>query len=83
MRKVTIGNIVKEYEAGTTYEMVVKENFPEKAEEIILVKVNGKLEELAKKVKKDCVVEPVFFHDNPGYNSYRRSTTFMMLKAML
>ena len=82
MRKVTIGNIVKEYEAGTTYEMVVKENFPEKAEEIILVKVNGKLEELAKKVKKDCVVEPVFFHDNPGYNSYRRSTTFMMLKAI-
>ena len=82
MRKVTIGNIVKEYEAGTTYEMVMKENFPDKAEEIILVKVNGKLEELAKKVKKECVVEPIFFHDNPGYNSYRRSTTFMMLKAI-
>lgn len=82
MRKVTIGNIVKEYEAGTTYEMVIKENFPDKAEQIILVKVNGKLEELAKKIKRDCTIEPIFFSDNPGYNSYRRSTTFMMLKAI-
>ena len=82
MRKVTIGNIVKEYEAGTTYENVIKENFPDKAEQIILVKVNGKLEELAKKIKRDCTIEPIFFSDNPGYNSYRRSTTFMMLKAI-
>ena len=81
MRKVTIGNIVKEYEAGTTYEMVVKESFPDRAEQIILVKVNGKLEELAKKIKRDCTIEPIFFSDNPGYNSYRRSVTFLMLKA--
>ena len=76
MKKVTLGNIVKEYEAGTTYEQVMKEHYPEKSEQIILVKVNGKLEELTKKIKRDCVVEPVFFGDNPGYNSYRRSMTF-------
>lgn len=82
MKKVTLGNIVKEYEAGTTYESIIKENYPEKAEQIILVKVNGKLEELLKKVKSDCRVEPVYFSDHPGYNSYRRSATLLMLKAI-
>ena len=82
MKKVTLGNVVKEYEAGTTYEQIMNENYPEMAEQIILVKVNGKLEELAKKLKHDCALEPVFFSDNPGYNSYRRSTTFLMLKAI-
>ena len=82
MKKVTLGNIVKEYESGTLYENIIKKNYPENAEQIILVKINGKLEELTKKLKKDCVLEPVYFNDNPGYNSYRRSTTFLMLKAI-
>ena len=82
MKKVTLVNIVKEYETGTSYEQIIKENYPEKAEQMILVKIDGKLEELAKKVKRDCVLEPVTFSDNPGYNSYRRSTTFLMLKAI-
>ena len=82
MKKITLGNIVKEYETGTTYEQILQENCTEHAEHIILAKVNGKLEELAKKVKKDCVIEPIYYHDNPGYNSYRRSTSFLMLKAI-
>ena len=61
MKKVTLGTIVKEYEAGMIYEDIIRENFPEDAEQIILVKINGKLEELTKKLKKDCVVEPVCF----------------------
>ena len=82
MKQVTLGTIVKEYEIGTVYETIVKENFPEKSDQIILVKVNGKLEELSKKLKKDCTLEPVYFSDDPGYNSYRRSVTFLMLKAI-
>ena len=82
MKKITLGTIVKEYETGTPFEQIMRENYPEAAEQIVLVKVNGKLEELAKKVKRDCTVEPIFFSDNPGYNSYRRSTSFMMLKAI-
>ncbi len=82
MKQITFGNIVKEYEEGTTYAEIVEEMYPDQSEYIILVKVNGKLEELAKKVKRDCTVEPVFFSDNPGYNSYRRSTSFLMLKAI-
>lgn len=82
MKKVTLGNVVKEYEAGTLYETVIRENYPENAEQIVLVTVNGKLQELAKKVKKDCVIEPVMLKDNPGYNSYRRSVSFLMLKAI-
>ena len=82
MKKVTLGNTVKEYESGVIYEEIIRENYPQNAEEIILVKINGKLEELSKKLKKDCVLEPVYFKDHPGYNSYRRSTTFLMLKAI-
>ncbi len=82
MKRVTLGNIVKEYDEGMTYEQVMKEHYPENSEQIILVKVNGKLEELTKKIKRDCTVEPIFFSDDPGYNSYRRSTTFLMLKAI-
>ena len=50
MVKVTLGNLVKEYEAGTTYESIVRENYPKKAEQIILVNVDHKLEELQKTV---------------------------------
>ena len=82
MKKVTLGNTVKEYESGVIYEEIIRENYSQDAEEIILVKINGKLEELSKKLKKDCVLEPVYFKDHPGYNSYRRSTTFLMLKAI-
>ncbi len=82
MRNVTIGNVVKTYEKGTVYENIIRENYPETADQIILVKVDGKLEELAKKLKKDCALEPVYVYENPGYNSYRRSTTFVMLKAI-
>lgn len=82
MKKVILGDVTKQYEEGTTYERIVRENFPEEAEHIILVKINGKLEELAKKVKFDCTLEPVYFGDDPGYNSYRRSVTLLMLKAI-
>ena len=82
MIKVTLGTTIKEYAEGTTYEQIIKENFPEESEQIILVKVDGKLEELTKSLKRDSVVEPVRFSETPGYNSYRRSTTFLMLKAI-
>lgn len=82
MKRVTLGNVIKFYEAGTAYEQIVKENYPELAEHIILVKVNGKLEELGKTVKQDCSVEVVTYGENPGFDSYRRSTTFLMLKAI-
>ena len=82
MIKVTLGTTIKEYAEGTTYEQIIKENFPEESEQIILVKVDGKLEELTKSLKCDSVVEPVRFSETPGYNSYRRSTTFLMLKAI-
>lgn len=82
MRQVKIENVTKEYAKGTTYETIVRENFPEMADQIILVKIDGKLEELGKKLKKDCRLEPVYFSDNPGYNSYRRSVSFLMMKAI-
>lgn len=82
MKKVILGNVEKEYEKGTDYETIVRENYPEKADQIILVKIDGKLEELRKKLKRDCRLEPVYFSDSPGYNSYRRSVSLLMMKAI-
>lgn len=81
-KKITTDRCIKTYGEGTTYETIIREIYGDEARQIILVKVDGKLEELTKKVKHDCKLEPVFFSDNPGYNSYRRSTTFLMLKAI-
>lgn len=82
LRKVTFENAVKQYEEGTTYQQIVREHFGEKAEQIILVKVGGTLKELTKTLKGDCHLEPVYFTDKPGYNSYRRSVSFLMMKAI-
>ena len=82
MMKITIGEMEKEYEKGTTYEKIIKELFPEEADQIVLVKVNGKLEELTKVAKGDCKLELVTLKDDPGHKAYKRSVTFLMLKAI-
>lgn len=82
MKKVTIGTVVKEYAQGTSYQQIMEDQFPEDPKQVILVKVNGRLDELSKELTEDCVLEPVFFTDKPGYNSYRRSASFLMLKAI-
>ncbi|MGN0334386.1 MAG: nucleoside kinase [Lachnospiraceae bacterium] len=82
MKTIDLGNKIITCEDGTTYEELIREQFPENAEQIILVKVNGKLQELSKKVKRDCRLETVTLKDDPGHKSYKRSVSLMMLKAI-
>lgn len=81
MALVTIGNVTKEYPNGTTYLEIAEEYQPQYDDDILLVRVNGKLRELHKKVKFDCSLEFFTGCDQPGIQTYHRSATFLMLKA--
>ncbi len=82
MKTIQLENQILTCEDGTTYEQLIKETLPERAEQIILVKANGKLQELGKKIKRDCRIEPVTLKDDPGHKSYKRSVSLVMLKAI-
>lgn len=78
---ITIGDVSKEYPKGITLYEVSKEFQGEYSNAIILACVDNKLQELNKKVEKDCEVEFITVDDANGYRTYSRGVTFMMLKA--
>ena len=82
MAKIEIEGVTREYPAGTTYEAVVAEFRDKYNDEIALVTVDGKITELAKKVKGDCSVKIIDFKDKIGNKTYRRSVLFMFIKAL-
>ena len=59
MRKVqvTIQNKEYEYEAGTTYEQIVKDFQNDYDAKIVLVSVDGRLRELHKILSNDCTID--------------------------
>lgn len=71
----------REYPSGTTWLTVAKDYQKDYQDDILLVKVNGKLQELHKKVVECSRLEFVTARDKAGRLTYRRSVTFMMLKA--
>ena len=80
MAQVKIHGITKEYPEGTTWMEVVREHQKGYEYDILLVRVNGKLQELHKQVK-DCELSFVTARDKPGMSAYQRSASLMMLKA--
>lgn len=81
MAFVTIGGEKKEYEIGTAYQAIAEEYQPRFDDDIILLFVNNKLCELYKKVTGDCTIRFVTTADKPGFQTYQRSATLIMLKA--
>lgn len=78
---VTVGNATKEYDKGISYLDVYKD-FSEKYEQdVILACVENKLQELNKKIERDCQVEFLTVEDPNGYRTYTRGVLFVMLKA--
>ena len=80
MALVKIHGITKEYPEGTTWMEVAREHQKAYEYDILLVRVNGKLQELHKPVK-DCELSFVTAKDKPGMSAYQRSASLMMLKA--
>lgn len=79
---VTIGSQTKEYPVGTAYEEIAKEHQKDADAQIVLVSVNGKLNELHKKLNGDCTIEFRTVKDRTGYKTYRRSACLLMIKAI-
>ena len=82
MYKVRVGDKVTEYPAGTIFEQVAKDNQADYSAHIVLARVGGKLKELNKKVNSDCEIEFKTVVDRSGYKTYRRTATFIMIKAI-
>ncbi len=84
MRKVTvtIHNKDYEYEAGTPYEQIVKDFQKEYEAKIVLVSANGRLRELHKILSNDCTLDFITLAEKIGMETYRRSATFLLVKAV-
>lgn len=80
MVQVRIGSEVREYPEGTAWLEVAQEYQPRYKDDILLVRVNGKLQELHKHVR-DCELRFITARDKPGYSAYQRSLSLLMLKA--
>lgn len=82
MIKVNILGEQKEYPYGTTYEKIVQEYQSKYEYPIILLMKDCKLCELHKKLKKEGTTEFITTQDQIGYETYRRSVSLLLLKAL-
>lgn len=79
---VQIGNIIKEYEKGTSYLKIAQDFQSEYEDDIVLVYIDGKLQELHKTLKSDCVMRFETTKDPIGHKAYKRSMSLMAVKAI-
>ena len=80
--KVTINNNEYEYDAGTSYEQIVKDFQKDYDAKIVLVSADGRLRELHKILSNDCTLEFITVAEKIGMETYRRSATFLLVKAV-
>ena len=76
-------NEERRYEAGTTYQKIAEDfqlYFPH---QIVLVMINGsRLQELNSTLDRDCKIDFLTTADQVGHETYRRSMSFLMIKAV-
>lgn len=80
MIQLKIDTQTKEYSEDVTWQVVAEEYQKEYADEILLVQVNGKLQELQEKIREG-EVQFITARQKPGISAYKRSATLLMLKA--
>lgn len=82
MYQVKIGEEVRLYEAGITYGQIAADYQKDYKDDIVLVFVNGKLQELFKRLKSDCTIQFETTAGEIGNKTYRRSINLMLVKAV-
>ncbi len=83
MPKVTIkGDGVAEVEQGASYLEALKAAGYEDVEQVLAVRVGGRLLDLTAPVEGDCEVEPITFQDPEGKELYWHSTAHIMAAAV-
>ena len=80
--KVTVNGITKEYPKGTIYGEIVKDFQDTKRYPVVLVTANGRLRELHKTLKMDQELTLITTQDEIGHKTYKRSVSFLFLKAI-
>lgn len=81
MVKIQIHGEIYEYAEDTQYLTIAKQFQKDYDADIVLVKTDGRLRELHKRVKEDCTLTFVTTKEKEGAASYQRSVTLLMLRA--
>lgn len=79
---VKIGDEVRQYIAGTPYQQIAGEFQDRYDNDIVLVYVNGKLQELRKRVKSDCTLDFETTGGSIGHETYKRSMSLLLVKSI-
>lgn len=83
MCRVTAAGETREYRAGTSYQKIAEDYQPKYEHQIVLVFVDGfRLQELRKTVERDCELRFVTTADAIGHAAYKRSMSFLLVKAV-
>lgn len=80
--KITINDVVYEYEKGIMLYDIAKEQQSNYKYDILLAKKDGELWELTKTIEEDSKIEFVTADTVEGNSSYKRSATLILLKAL-
>lgn len=81
MLELMVNGKKREYAFGTTWQRVAEDVQPEYSDDILLVQVDGKLQELHKRAKECRELKFLTARDKVGKQTYRRSLKLLMLKA--
>ncbi len=79
---VTIGKEQRIYKAGISFQEIAKEFQAEFAQDIVLVYAGNRLQELNKKLEKDCELRFITTETTIGHNTYIRSMCMLYVKAV-
>lgn len=82
MVTVKINGKERVFEDGVQYELIAEEYQNECTSQIALVVVDGKIQELMKRVNHDCELEFLTYEDVIGHKAYVRSAVMLMMKAI-
>lgn len=81
--KVQIGDETVNIPYGTPLAVIADQYYDERHEyPALLARVDGKLRELHKAIRRDCRISFVSMEDSIGRKTYRRSMNLLFLKAM-
>ena len=80
--KVTSCGRTLTYPSGITLESIAKDFMGDYSGSIILAKAGGKLKELFRRVKNDCAVEFITTGEKVGHQTYTRTATMLLTKAV-
>ncbi len=82
MATIMIGGKEKRYEDGIKYEIIAEAHQNDYVSQIALVTVDGKIQELMKRVDRDCELDFITYADAIGHKTYVRTAIMLMLKAI-